>query len=595
MKKAMKILVSALCVGVTTAGAIGGTIASMSTRAENTPEKASTSVNVPTETKKLPVATPVADNGQNNPLAFSSAIRAVTPYEGATMNFNTREINAWWNCDGVDLTYLNSLYEYTVGHKEFLTAVNDNSKAGVTRLVEIYKENDVFQPVNNTLKWSDDLDGVASYTVRISLDRQFTQTVQKVENADKAKGVALQNPLMDTEYYWQVIANLENGGKTYSPIFSVKTEASVRTVEIEGVSNTRDLGGFESVYGYVQQGLVYRSARLETMTEAGKKAFNSLGIKSDLDLRGESEAGKAPNTSDPMNLGDQYFVYTTPMYSSDNKEATSGSGINNGANWENIKNIMTVFADKNNYPIDMHCAVGRDRTGTMSILLKALLGASEEDAKKDYYTSMFATTGAWEKGTTATQSVVVDNIFAYLNTFEGATLADKTASFLITKCGMAQSDIDAIRNIMVGAEGYEVETIKTFADEDNYADYAFVTFENYGVKTQTTAVKIGEKAVAPYALVDGATWGVNGEEFDFDTAITEDITLTATTVEYCSVTVKSIVSGESYTVEVVKGSALDFSTLEKNGTVAMVITEDGEIVTSYTVEKDCVLNVLYTN
>ena len=129
------------------------------------------------------------------------------------------------------------------------------------------------------MKWTDNVDGVASYTVRIALDNKFTKTVQKVENADKAAGVVLENPFMDTEYFWQVIANLENGGKTYSSIFSFKTDASVRTIEMEGVSNTRDLGGFESAYGYVQQGLIYRTARLETMTEAGRAAFDKLGIK----------------------------------------------------------------------------------------------------------------------------------------------------------------------------------------------------------------------------------------------------------------------------------------------------------------------------
>jgi protein-tyrosine phosphatase len=204
---------------------------------------------------------------------------------------------------------------------------------------------------------------------------------------------------MDTEYFWQVIANLENGGKTYSSIFSFETDASVRTVEIEGVSNTRDLGGFESVYGYVQQGLIYRSARLETMTEAGKAAFEKLGIKSDLDLRGANEASSGPNRYDPLNFGGHYFAFDTPQYAFQDQfgavtTVDSGTGINNRNNFESIKNIMSVFAEKDNYPIDMHCAVGRDRTGTMSILLKALVGASEENAKKDYYTSMFATTGA---------------------------------------------------------------------------------------------------------------------------------------------------------------------------------------------------------
>ena len=565
MKKGLKALISILCVGVTTAGVVGGAL---------------------NNTKA---------NAENNPLAFSSSIRAVTPYEGATLNFNTYEINAWWNSEGVDMNYLNGVFEYSDGHQEFLTCVNKTEAEHIARLLELYKENDAFQPENNVLKWTDNLDGVASYTVRIGLDNKFTKTVQKVENADKAEGVALENPLMDTEYFWQVIANLENGGKTYSSIFSFETDASVRTVEIEGVSNTRDLGGFESVYGYVQQGLIYRSARLETITEAGRDAFDKLGIKSDLDLRGVAEASSNPNQQDPLGLGEQYFVFDfkTPQYCSGAITVEGGEGINNRNNFANIKNIMAVFADKNNYPIDMHCAVGRDRTGTMAILLKALLGASEEDAKKDYYTSMFATTGAWNKGQSVNQAVVVDFIFDYLDTYEGETLADRTATFLIEACGMTQEQIDNIRNIMVGAEGYEVETLKTFADEDNYDGYSFVTFKQYGVKTQTVAVANGEKAVAPYTLESGYAWIKNGEAFDIETVITEDVTLVAKKAEYCTVTVNSVVGEASYTVQTEKGAAFDFGTLAKDGYTAIVMDENGNVVTNYVVEKDCVLNVLY--
>ena len=563
MRKALKTFISILCVGVTTAGVVGGTL--NSTKA----------------------------NAENNPLEFSSSIRAVTPYEGATLNFNTHEINAWWNSESVDVDYLNGLFKYSDDHKEFATCVNYTDAEHIARVVEIYNENDAFFPENNVLKWTDNLENVSSYTVRIALDNKFTKTVQKVENADKAEGVVLENPLMDTEYFWQVIANLENGGKTYSSIFSFETDASVRTVKIEGVSNTRDIGGFESVYGYVQQGLVYRSARLETITEEGRAAFDKLGIKTDLDLRGPTEASSGPNRYDPLNLGEQYFAFDTPQYSSGTTTVEDGTGINNRNNFESIKNIFSVFADKDNYPIDMHCMVGRDRTGSMSILLKSLLGASEDEAKKDYYASMFATTGAWSKEQTANYQIVVDFIFDYLDTYSGETLADRTATFLIEACGMTQDQIDNIRNIMVGAEGYEVETIQTFADTDNYDGYSFVTFKQYGVKTQTVAVANGETAVAPYVLADGYTWKLNGENFDLETAITQDITLVAKKAEYCSVTINSVDGEKAYTVQAEKGVGFDFTTLNQDGYTAIVMDENGNIVTSFIVEKDCVLNVLY--
>jgi hypothetical protein len=71
------------------------------------------------------------------------------------------------------------------------------------------------------------------------------------------------------------------------------------------------------------------------------------------------------------------------------------------------------------------------------------------------------------------------------------------------------------------------------------------------------------------------------------------MTITAAQEEYCTVTVQPVAGGDSYTVKVTKGSNFDFSTLAKEGYTVTVITENGEAVESYTVEQDCVLNVLY--
>lgn len=554
MKKITKTILSVLCVGATAVGGMGG-YAKASAQAEN------------------------------DPLAFSSAIRAVTPYDGEKVDTNTTEIAAWWASEDVNAETLNGLYEYTSSHRAFNSLVGDTSEEGVAKLVKTYNETDAFHPVNNVLKWTDDLENVQSYTVRIALDNKFTKTVQRVENVDKDEGVVVENPLTDTEYYWQVIANGENGGKTYSPIFSFETTAAVRTIYVEGVSNTRDVGGFEGAYGYVQQGLVYRSSRLETTSESGKATLKKLGVKSDLDLRGESEASGGANKKDPLNFGDEhYFVFDTPQY----------SAIGNEEYFANVKNIMSVFADKNNYPIDVHCAIGRDRTGTICALLKALVGCDEASIQKDYLTSAFATASAWGKSSSKDFVNNVNSILSYLNTFNGETLADRTAKYLIDKCGMTQDQIDCIRKIMTGAEGYEVETTATFKDEDNYEGYTFVSFKQYGVKTQTIALQKGEKAVAPYALADGYEWTLDGETFDFETAIDKDVTLTATKAEYCTVKVYSVTDGTEKTLQVKKGAAVDFAELQKDGYRVTVITQDGKTVTEYTVTQDCVLNVVYT-
>ena len=64
-----------------------------------------------------------------------------------------------------------------------------------------------------------------------------------------------------------------------------------RTIYIDGVSNTRDLGGNVGLNGKrMKEGLVYRGMGLEAITDAGKEEFlNNLGIKSEVDLRGSGE------------------------------------------------------------------------------------------------------------------------------------------------------------------------------------------------------------------------------------------------------------------------------------------------------------------
>jgi protein tyrosine/serine phosphatase len=334
---------------------------------------------------------------------------------------------------------------------------------------------------------------------------------------------------------------------------------------------------------------VYRSARLESVTEDGLQTLkNELGIKTDLDLRGKTEANTAMNKENPAGI-DNYYLFVTPQY------ALAGDlGIDAPAHYESVNGIMSVFADKTNYPIDIHCAVGRDRTGTIVALLKSLLGYAENDIINDYFTSMFATTGAWEKAATYTNQVMIKNVVNYLNTFEGETLADRTANYLITKCGMSQAQIDSIRGIMVGSEEVYVPVYDTFEDTDNYSGYAFVTFEKFGTQKVVKAVALGETVAAPFEAGEGYTWTVDGQAFDFAMAVSGDITVKAVKANTYDVTVVSTgaVTAEE-TVTVVEGEAFDFATFEKSGYDFVVISSEGQVITSLTVSENTTINVIY--
>ncbi len=524
---------------------------------------------------------------ENNPIEFSSGITAVSNAHGEEVTILPEDVKLWTESEQFDADYLNGLYEYSGMHKEFLSVVGSSNE----ELVDIYRQTDVFNPVNNVLTWQSTLENVKSYTVRVAYDNKFTQCVMKVENASIKEGVVLENPLVGTDYYWQVIATMGGGKKVYSPIFDFTTADTMRTVTVDGVSNTRDLGGYETAYGYVQQGLVYRSARLESITKDGLHTLKTeLGVKTDLDLRGKSEANSAINRENPAEL-ENYYLYVTPQY------ALAGElGLDAPIHYENVKNIMTVFANKANYPIDVHCAVGRDRTGTIVALLKSLIGFAENDIINDYFTSMFATTGAWEKSVTHTNQAMIMNVLNYLNSFEGETLADRAANYLISKCGMSQAEIDSIRNIMTGKEKVDLPVYNTFADEDNYANYAFVTFEKFGVTRVVKTIGIGETVNAPFEAGEGYGWTVDGQAFDFATAISGDITIKALKTKVYEVKIVSMgaVTSEE-TVTVAEGEAFDFSTLAKDGYDCIVISDEGQILTSVTVNRNMTLNVIYTH
>ena len=62
-----------------------------------------------------------------------------------------------------------------------------------------------------------------------------------------------------------------------------------RNCYVSGVTNVRDIGGYSSSLGknaYIRQGLYYRGANLNSITDKGKAQMKEdLGVKTEIDLR----------------------------------------------------------------------------------------------------------------------------------------------------------------------------------------------------------------------------------------------------------------------------------------------------------------------
>ncbi|MDR0428847.1 MAG: tyrosine-protein phosphatase [Tannerellaceae bacterium] len=176
-----------------------------------------------------------------------------------------------------------------------------------------------------------------------------------------------------------------------------KTVAS-RPVVMDSIQNFRDLGGYASTDNgkSIHWGKVFRSGKIGEISERDSTRLDGLKIKTIIDLRTNEEVTASPigyknanivhipipikNISDLVNrlaegrirkgdgilfMQDLYLQYVT-----ENKEEFSKA--------------LSILEDENNYPVIIHCTIGKDRIGFMTAMLLSILDIPEETIYQDY-------------------------------------------------------------------------------------------------------------------------------------------------------------------------------------------------------------------
>ena len=270
------------------------------------------------------------------------------------------------------------------------------------------------------------LDGSDGRDVRVSEYEDLRDAVTYYAASGRLE---LKNLKIGTRYYY-------DDGKTVRSF--VTDAAAPRNLDVDGVTNVRDCGGWVNADGKtLRQGMIFRCGRLSEVdgqlriTADGQKTFlEDLGIKTELDLRNELNAEAA---AIPPLPGTNYVW--CPMTSEGRFYYT---------NEEIIPEIFAVFGDEANYPIIFHCAIGTDRTGFIAFLIGAVCGVSREDLAYDYLFSCFG-----EIGDTRTYSQVKTDYVNPIREYTDGTLAESAEKWLLDK-GVKQSDIDTLRRMMLG-------------------------------------------------------------------------------------------------------------------------------------------------
>ena len=224
-----------------------------------------------------------------------------------------------------------------------------------------------------------------------------------------------------------------------------KTKGALHQVFYQNkVRNGRDLGGWKTEDGKtVRFRKLYRGGRIDKryMNDEGRKEALAEGIKAELDLR---EAEDVPTSSA---FGSDY-AFCAPGFDGGYRGMLRDRA-------EGIKECFEFIVDclRKDKPVYFHCAAGRDRTGTIAMVVLGVLGVPERDIAKDYELTYFSP---------ADWSMYKDD-YHHMRTAEGSyvaameylwktgatgTLKDRVANYLLG-IGVKQKDIDDFRVMML--------------------------------------------------------------------------------------------------------------------------------------------------
>lgn len=186
----------------------------------------------------------------------------------------------------------------------------------------------------------------------------------------------------------------------YTMVFDNKYRAQIatRNVNIPGIQNFRDLGGYKSSPRGMNThwGMLYRSAQIDSLSNCAYRELKNLGIQTIIDLRSTEELKNLP----PIQKG--FNVVHIPIPTGNMEEILHGiqdGKIKSDTIYRMVeqmnrtlvtkyqkeyKELFEILLDRQSYPVIIHCTSGKGRSGIVSALILAALGVNEDVIMQDY-------------------------------------------------------------------------------------------------------------------------------------------------------------------------------------------------------------------
>jgi protein-tyrosine phosphatase len=160
--------------------------------------------------------------------------------------------------------------------------------------------------------------------------------------------------------------------------------ASDRVLRWEALLNARDLGGLPAAEGVIARGALVRSDALHRLTDAGRAALLAHGVRTVIDMRAPWEAEKDPYTLEGVS------VSHIAQQTEEAWQAAAGMGrvafdlLMFDLVRSRFAKIAEAIAGAPEGGVLIHCHVGKDRTGLMTMLLLDLVGTPRDVIAADY-------------------------------------------------------------------------------------------------------------------------------------------------------------------------------------------------------------------
>lgn len=266
--------------------------------------------------------------------------------------------------------------------------------------------------------------------------------------------------------YYNQVPNIEtpfastNAAGTLKPLDQLRwLNTTVATISPYPLGvNTRDLGGWACDGGKVKYGVLVRGGE---PNEVDKDLMvGQVGIRTELQLLPKSESRYT------------YSAWGIDFFANPEQTNFVAYSLSEKSLWKFYLRVIFNSVSHSN-PLYFHCGIGADRTGTIAVMLEALLGVSQSDIDKDYeLTNFYVRDSSFPRRRNAD---MYKNYIAEIKNFPLVggltdTFANHAISFAVS-LGFTADDINAYRNACIDGTPTQIAlNLPTYTITNNLTD-----------------------------------------------------------------------------------------------------------------------------